>query len=132
MLQPFPGGRETTYSCKSVIMLPVSVTLRFLIRGKPGSMYGTAATTAAHTDKACEWIQEWNDKLVRTSGYENRRQYVNYGNGADVQDPVESLYGHDLWRLEKLRRLKDEYDPENYWRFYQPLVKQEERASGQK
>lgn len=45
--------------------------------------------------------------------------YVNYAHGDET---VEEVYGHHAWRLEKLRRLKREYDPENRFGFYAPIV----------
>ena len=46
--------------------------------------------------------------------------YVNYGRG---NEPLEEMYGHDSWRLEKLRRLKKIYDPENKFCHFAPIVK---------
>ena len=45
--------------------------------------------------------------------------YLNYANG---KESAEKIYGHDTWRLKKLRRLKEEWDPENRFRFYAPIV----------
>ncbi|KAF2756099.1 FAD-binding domain-containing protein [Pseudovirgaria hyperparasitica] len=44
--------------------------------------------------------------------------YVNYANG---EQSVEEMYGHEPWRLEKLRDLKQRYDPERRFRFYAPI-----------
>lgn len=44
--------------------------------------------------------------------------YVNYAHG---DESLESIYGFDSWRLEKLRRLKKEYDPEGKFNFYAPI-----------
>lgn len=44
--------------------------------------------------------------------------YVNYAHG---DEPLESIYGYDTWRLAKLRRLKKEYDPEGRFNFYSPI-----------
>jgi hypothetical protein len=41
--------------------------------------------------------------------------YVNYAAGDET---LEMLYGYEPWRLEKLRKLKSEYDPNNCFRFY--------------
>lgn len=45
--------------------------------------------------------------------------YVNYTHG---DESLEALYGYDAWRLRKLRKLKAEYDPENRFRYYIPIV----------
>lgn len=44
--------------------------------------------------------------------------YVNYANG---QESLEELYGHDRWRLERLRRLKEQYDPTRRFSYYAPI-----------
>ncbi|KAK1595305.1 uncharacterized protein LY79DRAFT_511143 [Colletotrichum navitas] len=66
-----------------------------------------------------EWAKEvrdfWND------GQPTRpvNAYVNYANGFE---PVEQMYGHEAWRLERLRGLKAKYDPYNRFRYYNPIV----------
>lgn len=47
------------------------------------------------------------------------RAYVNYANG---DESLEAVYGWEEWRLEKLRKLKTEWDPENRMRYYVPIV----------
>lgn len=76
-------------------------------------------------DAAWEWANEvaaqWNggqpDRLPNA--------YVNYASGLE---PVEQWYGHEPWRLERLRDLKAQYDPNNRFRFYNPIV--QEYANG--
>jgi hypothetical protein len=41
--------------------------------------------------------------------------YVNYALGTESQ---EALYGYEPWRLEKMRRLKREFDPNGKFSFY--------------
>ncbi|KAI4621001.1 FAD-linked oxidoreductase alt4 [Alternaria metachromatica] len=68
-------------------------------------------------------LNYWKQRFVETSGYGRLQQYVSYGNGtATLKDPPEALYGYEPWRLEKLRLLKQRYDPDNAFRWYQPLV----------
>ncbi|KAF5555327.1 fad binding domain-containing protein [Fusarium napiforme] len=70
-------------------------------------------------------IDRWKKRFIETSGYGRLQQYVNYGNTTStMQDPPEALYGYEPWRLEKLRRLKRIYDPENVFRWYQPLTEE--------
>ena len=45
--------------------------------------------------------------------------YVNYARG---DESMEEIYGYEPWRLEKLRRLKKEYDPHGRFNFYAPIV----------
>jgi hypothetical protein len=44
--------------------------------------------------------------------------YVNYARG---DESMEEMYGYEPWRLEKLRRLKKEYDPFGRFSFYAPI-----------
>lgn len=49
---------------------------------------------------------------------EELHTYVNYAHG---DEGPESWYGFDSWRLEKLRGLKREWDPENKFRYFAPI-----------
>lgn len=76
-------------------------------------------TFEAHLDR-------WKKEFIATSGYGRLQQYVNYGNTTStLRDPPEALYGYEPWRLEKLRALKRLYDPDNVFRWYQPLMERE-------
>ena len=46
--------------------------------------------------------------------------YVNYANGKET---VEQVYGYEAWRQQKLKALKKKYDPENRFRFYNPIIR---------
>ncbi|KAB2110233.1 hypothetical protein AG0111_0g2008 [Alternaria gaisen] len=68
-------------------------------------------------------LNYWKRRFIETSGYGRLQQYVSYGNGTStMKDPPEALYGYEPWRLERLRNLKMKYDPDNVFRWYQPLV----------
>ncbi|OLN92085.1 6-hydroxy-D-nicotine oxidase 2 [Colletotrichum chlorophyti] len=68
-------------------------------------------------------LDRWKKEFIATSGYGRLQQYVNYGNTTStMRDPPEALYGYETWRLERLRALKRKYDPENIFRWYQPLM----------
>jgi hypothetical protein len=47
------------------------------------------------------------------------RAYVNYAHGVES---LESIYGYEPWRIEKLKALKKKWDPQNRMRFYAPIV----------
>ncbi|KAL9004071.1 MAG: hypothetical protein Q9188_003106, partial [Gyalolechia gomerana] len=72
-----------------------------------------AGSNSSVADAAWKWAREvraqWND------GQPGRpiNAYVNYANGFE---PVEQMYGHEAWRLERLRGLKAKYDPYNRFR----------------
>lgn len=66
---------------------------------------------------------EWRNQTVAlwNEGQPDRKAttYVNYAAG---YESLEARYGHELWRLEKLRKLKQRYDPENKFAWYNPIV----------
>ncbi|KAL7622063.1 hypothetical protein AAE478_007564 [Parahypoxylon ruwenzoriense] len=47
------------------------------------------------------------------------RAYVNYAHG---DESLQEMYGWEKWRLEKLRKLKAQWDPKNRMRYYAPIV----------
>lgn len=46
------------------------------------------------------------------------KAYLNYAHGDESQ---EAIYGYAPWRLEKLRMLKRQYDPEGKFNYYNPI-----------
>lgn len=46
--------------------------------------------------------------------------YVNYATGLET---LTSIYGYEEWRLERLVGLKHKYDPQNRFRFYNPIIR---------
>ena len=52
------------------------------------------------------------------SGQDRMFSYVNYALG---NEGPEAWYGYEGWRLERLRGLKDKYDPERRFNFYAPF-----------
>ncbi|KAF4342186.1 6-hydroxy-D-nicotine oxidase [Fusarium beomiforme] len=68
--------------------------------------------------------QEHGEKLRRhlleaSGDPEHLRAYVNYAHGTES---LEDMYGHEAWRIEKLKSLKKKWDPKNRMRFYAPIV----------
>ncbi len=66
------------------------------------------------------WLSKQQDAWIETSGYGRLQQYINYGHGS--KDPPQALYGYEPWRLEKLRAVKAELDPEGWFNGYQPFM----------
>lgn len=79
---------------------------------------GSGLLEAAET-----WVGEVRD--IWNGGQPGRqpKTYVNYAAGHDYET-LESIYGYEPWRLDRLRSLKATYDPENRFRFYSPIVSQ--------
>ena len=55
------------------------------------------------------------------AGQPNRKvtTYLNYATG---DESLESMYGYEPWRLQRLRDLKAKYDPKNRFRYYNPII----------
>jgi hypothetical protein len=70
-------------------------------------------------NEAKQWVNEVRD--LWNAGQPGRKPstYVNYASGGE---PLESMYGYEPWRLQRLRALKAKYDPHNRFRFYNPIV----------
>ncbi|KAF4457203.1 hypothetical protein F53441_767 [Fusarium austroafricanum] len=69
---------------------------------------------------AQEHGEKLRQHLLEASGDpEHLRAYVNYAHGFES---LESMYGYEPWRIEKLKALKKKWDPENRMRFYAPIV----------
>ncbi|KAF2124492.1 FAD-binding domain-containing protein [Dothidotthia symphoricarpi CBS 119687] len=48
-----------------------------------------------------------------------RHCYVNYANGEETKP---EMYGYESWRMQRLAKLKAEWDPMNKFGFYNPIV----------
>jgi FAD/FMN-containing dehydrogenase len=59
--------------------------------------------------------------LLKGTGWTKRHIYVNYANG---NESVAEIYG-EPWRVQKLKRLKKQYDPNGRFNFYNPLTSEE-------
>ncbi|RYP51126.1 hypothetical protein DL768_003473 [Monosporascus sp. mg162] len=72
-------------------------------------------------DVAHESARETRDLWI--AGQPDRRPttYLNYAVGDET---LESLYGYEPWRLERLRRLKAKYDPNSRFRSYNPIIQE--------
>ncbi|KAK1751934.1 hypothetical protein QBC47DRAFT_349747 [Echria macrotheca] len=61
-------------------------------------------------------IAQWGEKM-RSAVFANmeRHTYVNYARGTETD---EELYGHEKWRIAKLKKLKKVYDPHNKFGYF--------------
>jgi hypothetical protein len=55
------------------------------------------------------------------TGNAKPQTYVNYASGR-CYESLESVYGYEPWRLDRLRELKAKYDPHNNFRYYEPII----------
>ncbi|KAK8123395.1 hypothetical protein PG999_003313 [Apiospora kogelbergensis] len=69
-------------------------------------------------DELYEYAERFRTALVEGSGGK-LHAYVNYASG---DEGLEAIYGYDQWRLEKLRRLKQTWDPKGRMDFYNPIL----------
>jgi hypothetical protein len=70
---------------------------------------------------AWDYAGRIRDTMIEGTGkmYE---AYVNYARGDET---TEELYGYEEWRLERLRRLKKEYDPHGRFNLFAPIIQAE-------
>lgn len=69
--------------------------------------------------QAWEFGNRMRDAVAEDAGVKGKASaYVNYGIG---DESLEGMYGFESWRLEKLRRLKREYDPEGRFSWHKPI-----------
>ncbi|RYP04524.1 hypothetical protein DL764_004386 [Monosporascus ibericus] len=83
----------------------------------------TTYTDESIAPVADEWVRGWRDELVdpQHSGYDIQPAYVNYAHG---DEPLESMYGYEPWRLERLRSLKQRYDPHGFFNHYNSFLQE--------
>ncbi|KAL4783258.1 hypothetical protein BJX76DRAFT_259533 [Aspergillus varians] len=73
--------------------------------------------TASATEAASNALGlELRDDLVATSGHDDLAVYVNYAHGDET---LEQIYGAN--KLERLAKLKEQYDPNQVFRFHNPI-----------
>ncbi|KAK3178716.1 hypothetical protein OEA41_000853 [Lepraria neglecta] len=74
-------------------------------------------------DPLIDFATEWRNQTVDlwNAGQPERKPtaYVNYAAG---YEPLEARYGYEPWRLERLRKLKSQYDPNNRFAWYNPII----------
>ncbi|KAL8990450.1 MAG: hypothetical protein Q9177_000900 [Variospora cf. flavescens] len=67
---------------------------------------------------AIPWARKIRDLMHTGQPGRKLNAYVNYAFGDETQEMV---YGHEPWRLERLRGLKRKYDPRGEFNFYEPI-----------
>ena len=71
------------------------------------------------SNKAIAFGNRLRDILRKGSSMEELHSYVNYAEGSET---LEENYGTEPWRLERLRALKEKYDPSGKFNFYNPII----------
>ncbi|KAL9009443.1 MAG: hypothetical protein Q9173_005533, partial [Seirophora scorigena] len=75
--------------------------------------------SAANAAAATEYGRKARQLFLEGARPMRLHAYSNYANGDET---LEQIYGHEPWRLEKLRRLKREWDPNGRFRFFNPIT----------
>jgi hypothetical protein len=70
-------------------------------------------------DEAAAYGEKMRDAIVEGNGTP-LNAYVNYAYGTESQ---EELYGYEPWRQAKLKQLKEGYDPEGRFDFYNAILR---------
>ena len=94
------------YRDSSLLLAPVIVT-------------SSAAGDRALDRKAERLGEDLRQILLEGSGRSELRAYVNYAFG---EESPQDMYGHEQWRQDRLRAIKDEYDPKRKFSFYAPIA----------
>ncbi|KAI8931400.1 hypothetical protein NX059_011730 [Plenodomus lindquistii] len=68
---------------------------------------------------AWQWANEVRDQWNGGQPQRPVNAYVNYANGMET---LEERYGHEKWRIQRLKGLKKKYDPRNNFRYFNPIV----------
>ena len=72
------------------------------------------------SEKAAQaWAAEVRDQWNAGQPTRPVDAYINYATGLET---VEQHYGHESWRIKRLRGLKARYDPNNSFRYYNPII----------
>ncbi|KAI1735259.1 FAD-binding domain-containing protein [Xylaria scruposa] len=79
-----------------------------------------AVTDSSLFDTAQAWAKEFWALWNAGKASKKPDTYVNYAAGQKYES-IKSIYGYEPWRLERLRRLKAQYDPHNRFRFFVPI-----------
>ncbi|GBF65636.1 FAD-linked oxidoreductase [Trichophyton mentagrophytes] len=69
--------------------------------------------------KAIDLGQQLRQILLKGSGRSELHAYVNYAFGTETS---QQWYGYEQWRQDKLKALKQKYDPNGKFSFYAPIV----------
>lgn len=85
----------------------------------------------ALNDKAAAFGQQFRRILQEGTGRDagDLHAYINY---ADGSEGMGAWYGYEEWRLEKLRRVKREFDPHGRFSWYAPITEKEETETKNK
>ncbi|RYC58252.1 hypothetical protein CHU98_g7969 [Xylaria longipes] len=78
-----------------------------------------APSTPALDKTAADLGERLREILYKGSGQKELHTYVNYAFG---EETVKNWYGYEQWRYDRLRALKQKYDPSGKFSFYAPIV----------
>lgn len=82
--------------------------------------YASAAPDdIARQEAAWAWAAEVRGQWNAGQPHRTSNAYVNYAAGFES---LEERYGHERWRIQRLQGLKAKYDPNNLFRYYNPIV----------
>jgi hypothetical protein len=78
-------------------------------------IYGDASLA----DQGVAKGKQIRDLIQSQTGSRNLNTYVNYAFG---DESLQATYGYEPWRLEKLRRLKRQYEPMGKFNYFAPIT----------
>jgi hypothetical protein len=108
------------YSVQGVHMIP-STSSAFAFRSEnilAAPLINYVPTNATLDQKAADLGSKLRNLLFEGSGLKDIRAYINYAYGTETS---QQLYGSEEWRQQRLRGLKQKYDPTNKFSYYAPI-----------
>ncbi|OQE25457.1 hypothetical protein PENSTE_c006G05090 [Penicillium steckii] len=108
------------YSAGGVHAIPADSTA-FAFRSEnllAAPMINYSPTGEALEKKAADLGNQLRNILHEATGHDDFRAYINYAYGTETS---EQIYGSEQWRQQRLRDLKNKYDPEGKLSFYAPI-----------
>ncbi|KAH7625607.1 hypothetical protein B0T09DRAFT_413072 [Sordaria sp. MPI-SDFR-AT-0083] len=83
------------------------------------TLFNAVVPSPDYEAAARAWAAEVRDQWIAGQPGRKLDAYVNYANGMET---VPDWYGHESWRIERLKSLKAKYDPHNRFRYYNPII----------
>ncbi|KAK1779566.1 hypothetical protein QBC45DRAFT_410955 [Copromyces sp. CBS 386.78] len=83
------------------------------------NLFNAVAPSPDYEAEARAWAAEVRDQWMAGQPGRKLDAYVNYASGMET---VPDWYGHESWRIERLKSLKAKYDPYNRFRYYNPII----------
>ncbi|KAK4223289.1 hypothetical protein QBC38DRAFT_548593 [Podospora fimiseda] len=83
------------------------------------TLFDAVVPSPEYEPEARAWAAEVRDQWMAGQPGRKLDAYVNYASGLET---APDWYGHESWRIDRLKSLKAKYDPYNRFRYYNPII----------